>query len=147
MTRRLLLKLSLFLILVALLVGFAYLRYINWPSFGGAKEVRVYLPEEYPVKDAHHYTLRSFMDTWELYRFTTTPDAINFLVENLNLESHGLVYEFPLIVSKPPPYWWNPELLREAEYFSSRERAPDGRLYDLLYSMERGIVYLIRFDG
>jgi hypothetical protein len=87
------------------------------------------------------------MDTWELYRFSTSSDAVAYLVNKLNLESKGMVHTFDLIISKPPPYWWNPEHLPEAEYYQSRERALDGKLYDLLYSKVDGIVYMIRFDG
>jgi len=125
----------------------AYSRYIDFPSFDGSSEVRAYLPEKYPITEVHHYTYNNFMDNWELYRFSTTPEAIAFLASRLHLESRGMVYEFPLIISKPPPYWWDPELLKEAELFRSSKRAPDGHNYDLLYSRETGIAYMIRFDG
>ena len=125
----------------------AYSRYVDWPSLGGLTEVRAYLPEEYPVHDAYHYTYRNFMDTWELYRFTTTPEAIEYLVDALNLSAPATVYEFNLIVSRPPPYWWHPESLPEVQLYRSKQRAPDGYLYDLLYSVDLGIAYLIRFDG
>jgi hypothetical protein len=87
------------------------------------------------------------MDTWELYRFTTTPEAVAFLATELSLESKGTVNNFPLIISKPPPYWWDPELLDNAELFSAKQRAADGHSYEILYSIDTGIVYLIRFDG
>ena len=125
----------------------AYSRYIDFPSFDGSSEIRTYLPETYPITDAHHYSFNNFMDNWELYRFSTTPEAIIFLASELHLESQGVVHEFPLIISKPPPYWWNPELLKEAELFRSSQRAPDGHTYDLLYSSASGIAYMIRFDG
>lgn len=137
--------LSLFICLLCGLV--AYSRYIDFPSFDGSSDLRVYLPEKYPITDAHHYLYNNFMDNWELYQFSTTPEAIAFLASDLNLESQGRVYEFPLIISKPPPYWWNPERLKEAELFRSSKRAPDGHNYDLLYSRETGIAYMIRFDG
>jgi len=127
------------------LVGF--LRYVDWPSFGGEHQVREILPEEYPLEHAHHYKLRAFMDNWGLYRFQTSPEAIAYLKTELNLESQGLVQHFPLIISRPPPYWWHPERLAQAEYFQSATRAADGRLYDLLYAQQSGIVYMIRFDG
>jgi hypothetical protein len=120
---------------------------VDWPSFDGPGKVRVFVPDEYAIYDAYYYRLRGFMDTWDLYRFSTSPAAIDFLISNLNLESRGFVSNFPLIISKPPPYWWDPELLEIAELFQSKERASDGRHYDLLYSEETGIVYMIRFDG
>jgi hypothetical protein len=136
------------LAVVCIIVGaFAYSLYIDFPSIDGPSEVRAYLPEEYSIKEAHYYQLRGFMDTWDLYRFTTSREAIDYLIVELKLESKGIVQNYPLIISKPPPYWWNPEDLPEAELFQSRERAPDGRLYDLLYSEDEGIVYMIRFDG
>ena len=76
---------------------FGYSRYIDFPSFDASTEVRAYLPEEYPVEDAHHYSYHNFMDNWELYRFSTSPEAIAFLASELNLESQGPVHEFPLI--------------------------------------------------
>jgi hypothetical protein len=109
--------------------------------------VRAYLPDQYPVSDAHHYTYRNFMDTWELYRFSASPEAISFLAGELNLEEPVPVQKFPLIVSRPPPYWWHPELLPEADLYRSQQRSPDGHNYDLLYSAGEGIAYLIRFDG
>ena len=134
--------------LICLLCGLvAYSRYIDFPSFDAYSEIRAYLPEPYPLTAAHHYLYNNFMDNWELYRFSTTPEAILFLASELHLESQGMVHEFPLIISKPPPYWWNPELLEEAELFRSGKRAPDGHNYDLLYSTETGIAYMIRFDG
>ena len=135
-------------LLICLACGLlAYSRYIDFPSFDGSPAIRAYLPDTYSINDAHHYSYNNFMDNWELYRFSTTPEAINFLVSELRLESQGMVHEFPLIISKPPPYWWNPELLKEAELFRSSQRAPDGHTYDLLYSSEAGIAYMIRFDG
>ncbi len=127
--------------------GLAYARFIDWPSTGGTGQVRAYLPERFLAQDAHHYRYRNFMDTWELYRFRTTPEAIDYLAASLKLEPAGQVSNFPLIVSRPPPYWWHPEALPEATLYSSAERAPDGHLYDLLYAEESGIAYLIRFDG
>jgi hypothetical protein len=124
-----------------------YSRYVDWPSFGAASQVRRYIPEPYPLSATYHYTYANFMDTWELYRFTTTPDGIAYLSDKLNLGAPATVHNFPLIVSRPPPYWWHPELLADAELFRSDGRAPDGRLYDLLYSPASGIAYLIRFDG
>jgi hypothetical protein len=100
---------------------------------GGAKQVRVHLPEQYPLENGHHYTLRAFMDSWELFRFRTSPQAVDYLKTELNLESQGMVHNFPMIVSRPPAYWWHPERLAEAEYFQSLTRADDGRLYELLY--------------
>ncbi len=147
MKRRLLRALGGTVLAVLLLGGVGYSRYIDWPAFDDSALIRVYIPDEYPLDDAHHYTLRGFMDTWDLYRFSTSPEAILFLVAELKLESTGTVREFDLIISKPPAYWWDPELLREAEYYQSYERAADGRLYDLLYSREEGIAYMIRFDG
>ena len=125
----------------------AYSRYIDFPSLDGSSEIRAYLPDTYPIRDAHHYSYHNFMDNWELYRFSTTLESIHFTVSELHLESQGMVHEFPLIISKPPPYWWDPELLKEAELFRSSQRAPDGHTYDLLYSSESGIAYMIRFDG
>jgi len=119
----------------------AYSRYIDWPSLGGKAQVRRIIPKPYPITDAHHYTYRNFMDTWELYRFTTSPETINYLVNALNLSDPKTVYEFPLIVSRPPPYWWHPEVLPQALLYRSEERAPDGHLYDLLYSEDIGIAY------
>lgn len=136
------------LLVVCLFCGaVGYSRHVDWPSIGGAREVRAYVPEDYPLEDAHHYTYRNFMDTWELYRFTSSPAAIRFLAEKLKLGSPATVYEFPLIVSRPPPYWWHPEQLPKAELYASAERAEDGRIYELLYSGETGIAYMIRFDG
>jgi hypothetical protein len=124
-----------------------YSRYIDWPSIGGSAQVRGIIPQPYPITNAHHYTYRNFMDTWELYRFTTTPGAVAYLVNALKLSDPKTVYEFPMIVSRPPPYWWHPEVLPEAQLYGSDGRAPDGRLYELLYSEDTGVVYLIRFDG
>lgn len=124
-----------------------YSRYVDWPSFGGRTQVREYIPEPYPVTNAHHYTYRNFMDTWELYRFTTTPEAIEYLADALNLSASVTVYEFPMIISRPPPYWWHPEELPQAQLYQGDKRAPDGHLYDLLYSEDSGVAYLIRFDG
>jgi hypothetical protein len=87
------------------------------------------------------------MDTWELYRFTTTPDAISHLASELNLTAPAAVHEFPMIVSRPPPYWWHPELLADAQLYRGAVRAPDGHLYDLLYSPDTGTAYLVRYDG
>jgi hypothetical protein len=142
---RLVLGLSLFACLLCGVIS--YSRYIDFPSFGSSGKVRTYLPEQYPVEDAYHYSYHNFMDNWELYRFSTTPEAIAFLASDLNLESQGLVHKFPMIISKPPPYWWDPELLENAELFSSRSRAPDGHNYNLLFSRETGIAYMVRFDG
>jgi hypothetical protein len=124
-----------------------YSRYIDWPSFGADSPVRAYIPEPYPISETYHYTYRNFMDTWELYRFSTTPEAIAFLADDLRLADPVTVFDFPLIVSRPPPYWWHPELIPEAELYRSLARAPDGHLYDLLYAQETGVAYLIRFDG
>ena len=146
--KRILLAVVGFLVLVCILVGaFAYSFYIDFPSIDGPSEVRAYLPEKFSIEEAHYYQLRGFMDTWDLYRFTTSPEAIDYLIVLLKLESKGIVQNYPLIISKPPPYWWDPELLDEAELFESTERALDDRLYELLYSEKTGIVYLIRFDG
>ena len=147
MNRRLIRVLGYIFLACLLIAVFIYSRYIDWPSIDKTSEVRVYLPDQYPVSKTYHYTLRNFMDTWELYRFSTSSDAVAFLINDLKLESKGIVHEFDLIISKPPPYWWNPEHLIEAELYESRERALDGRLYDLLYSEDEGIVYMIRFDG
>jgi hypothetical protein len=87
------------------------------------------------------------MDTWELYRFTSTPEAGAYLADTLNLSSAVTVHEFPLIISRPPPYWRRPEALQEAQLYRSEQRAPDGRRYDLLYSAGSGVAYLVRFDG
>ena len=125
----------------------AYSRYVDWPSFGRSFQVREYVPEPYPISDAHHYTYRNFMDTWELYKFTTTPEAIAYLADILNLSAPVTVYEFPLIISRPPPYWWHPEILAQAKLYRSNERSPDGHRYDLIHSPESGVTYLIRFDG
>ena len=144
---RLLLALSILVVACMLCAAPLYGRYIDWPSLGGAEAVRGYLPDQYPVSDAHHYTYRNFMDTWELYRFTTSPEAVSYLANILNLEPPVPVQEFPLIISRPPPYWWHPELLPQAELYSSHERASDGRNYNLLYAPGNGIAYLIRFDG
>jgi hypothetical protein len=111
------------------------------------REIREILPDEYIVSDVYHYEYRSFMDTWDLYRFSTTPAAIDFLKSKLNLEFQGIVHNYPLIISKPPAYWWDPEQEVEAELYQSSQRAADERLYELLYSQSSGIAYLIRFDG
>ena len=107
----------------------AYSLYIDFPSLDGPGEVRIFLPEEYSIEDVHYYKLRGFMDTWDLYRFTTSPEAIDYLIVKLMLESKGIGNNYPLIISKPPPYWWGPELLEEVELFQSAERALDDRLY------------------
>ena len=125
----------------------AYSRYIDWPSLGGRAQVRRIIPQPYPITNAHHYTYRNFMDTWELYRFRINPETIVYLVDAFNLSNPKTVFEFPMIVSRPPPYWWHPEVLPEAQLYGSNRRAPDGRLYELLYSEDTGITYLIRFDG
>jgi len=125
----------------------AYSRYVDWPSFGGNAQVREYVPEPYPIEAAHHYTYHNFMDTWELYKFTTTPETIVYLADALNLSTPVTVYEFPLIISRPPPYWWHPEALAQASLYRSQARAPDGHNYDLLYSENSGVAYLVRFDG
>jgi len=145
--KRLLVLLVLALDACLLCAAFGYSRYVDWPSFGGEARVRAILPEPYPVGDAHHYTYRNFMDTWELYRFETSIEAIAYLVEQLNLGPPNTVYEFPMIVSRPPPYWWHPEDLAQAEIYGSSQRAPDGRRYELLYSAQAGTAYLLRFDG
>jgi hypothetical protein len=141
--------LSLGLILLVCLIcgGLTYSRYIDWPSFGAKGSVRFYIPDQFPISDTHHYTYSNFMDTWELYRFTTTPEAISYLATELNLASPATVHEFPLIISRPPPYWWHPELLPDAQLYRSAHRASDGHLYDLLYSPDSGIAFLVRFDG
>jgi hypothetical protein len=144
---RMMISIGLGVIACILCGGLGYARYVDWPSFNESKHVREYLPSQYPVQDAHFYPYRNFMDSWLLYRFTTSPEAIEFLAATLHLSPQGVVYEFPLIVSRPPPYWWHPELLPEAELYRSSERAPDGHLYDLLYSQETGVTYLIQFDG
>lgn len=133
--------------MVALCGAAIYSRHVDWPSLGGSSRVRAYIPGPYPIGDAHHYTYRNFMDTWELYRFTTTPEAIAYLADELNLSAPATVRRFPLIISRPPPYWCHPERLPEAELYRSEDRAPAGRLYDLLFSRDSGIAYLIRFDG
>jgi hypothetical protein len=115
-----------------------YSRYIDWPSIGGSAQVRGIIPQPYPITNAHHYTYRNFLDTWELYRFTTSPETIAYLGNTLNLSDPKTVHEFPMIVSRPPPYWWHPELLTEALLYRSDERAPYGHLYDLLYSEDIG---------
>ncbi|HTO99932.1 MAG TPA: hypothetical protein VMJ64_01055, partial [Anaerolineales bacterium] len=130
-----------------LCAAFAYSRYIDWPSFSAAPQVRAYLPASYLVSDAHHYAYNNFMDNWELYRFTTTPDAIAYLANSLDLAAPASVHEFPLIVSRPPPYWWHPEALTNTSLYRSAVRASDGHLYDLLYSVEDGTAYLVRYDG
>jgi hypothetical protein len=146
--KRKILRIGGILVMVCILAGtFAYSLYIDFPSIDGPDEVRMYLPEKYSIKEAHYYQLRGFMDTWDLYRFTTSPEAIDYLIVLLKLESKGIVQNYPLIISKPPPYWWDPELLEEAELFQSTERALDDRLYELLYSRKTSIAYLIRFDG
>ncbi len=147
MIRRLSIPLGLALIACLLGSALAYARYKDWPPGDDIHLVRAYLPEAYPVAGARHYTYRNYTDSWELYRFTTTSEAIARLTESLHLARAGTVHEFPLIISKPPPYWWDPKLLSEADLYHSAERAPDGQLYDLLYSTETGIAYLIRFDG
>ena len=131
----------------ALCGGVLYSRYVDWPSFGGTQAVRTYLPEQYPISDAHHYTNRNFMDTWELYKFSTSPEAIAFLAGQLNLGPPAPVQDYPMIISRPPPYWWHPELLHEAELYPAHARAPDGHSYELLYSPDERVAYLIRFDG
>src|ERR1051326_8582761 len=79
-------------LLICLLCGLtAYSRYIDFPSFDASSEIRAYLPEPYPLTDAHHYSYNNFMDNWELYRFSTTPEAIKFLASELHLQSQGMV--------------------------------------------------------
>ena len=124
-----------------------YFRHIDWPSLGGENAVREYLPDSYPLSHAHHYTLRNFMDSWELYRFSTSHAGVEFLAGLLNLEPVGEVQNHPLIVSTPPPYWWQPEQLDNAMLFSGTSRAGDGFLYEMLYADTEKLVYLIRFDG
>jgi hypothetical protein len=51
------------------LVAAGYAHHVDWPSMDGAKDVREYLPEQHPLDNAHHYTLRAFMDSWELFRY------------------------------------------------------------------------------
>src|SRR5919205_2460775 len=86
-------------LLICLLCGLvACSRYIDFPSFDGSSEIRAYLPDPYPITDAHHYSYNNFMDNWELYRFSTTPEAIIFLESELHLESRGMVHDFPLII-------------------------------------------------
>jgi hypothetical protein len=145
--RRWLLPAAALLMTLCACAACGYARYIDFPAGDDSVLVRAYLPEPHPLEGAHHDLLRGFMDSWELYRFETSPEGVAYLVQSLSLESQGLVYEFPLIISKPPAYWWDPEQLAEAEYFTSHERAADGYLYDLLYSEADGIVYMIRFDG
>jgi hypothetical protein len=147
MSRRMVVSFSISVIACILCGTLGYARYVDWPSFDESAHVREYLPIPYPIQDAHFYQYRNFMDTWEVYRFTTSPEAIDFLVTSLHLSLAGVVYEFPLIVSRPPPYWWHPELLREANLYRNRERAPNGHAYELLYSQETGVAYLIQFDG
>ena len=144
---RLLSTIGIILVICMLCVAGMYSRYVDWPSFGANAQVRRYIAEPYPVSNTYHYTYSNFMDTWELYRFKTTPDAIARLARNLNLAAPASVHSFPLIISRPPPYWWHPELLADADLYRSAVRAPDGHLYDLLYSKESGVAYLIRFDG
>lgn len=147
MFRRVLVCLSVSIIACILCSALGYARYVDWPSFDGSRHVREYLPNQYPVQDAHFTRYRNFMDSWDLYRFKTSPEAIAFLAASLHLSRAGVVNEFPLIVSRPPPYWWHPELLSEADLYRSRDRAPDGHLYDLLYSQDTGVAYMIQFDG
>lgn len=146
-SHRVIISISVTIITCMLCGALGYARYVDWPSFDGSKRVREYLPSQYPIQDAHFYQYRNFMDNWDLYRFTTSPAAIEFLAASLHLSLEGVVHEFPLIISRPPPYWWHPELLPEADLYRSSERAPGGHLYDLLYSQETGIAYLIQFDG
>lgn len=147
-SRRRLLAIPLAILAVCLVCGACvYSRYVDWPATEDADTVRAYLPEPYPVGDAHHYLYRNFMDSWDLYRFETTPEGAAHLAASLNLSSEGMVANFPMILSKPPPYWWDPELLDAAELFRSAGRASDGRIYELLYSAEGGTAYMIRFDG
>jgi hypothetical protein len=146
-SRRVLISISVSVLACILCGALGYARYVDWPSFDGSQSVREYLPSDYSIQDAHFYRYRNFIDTWDLYRFTTSPEAIKFLTASLHLSPEGVVYEFPLIVSRPPPYWWHPELLAEADLYRSKERAPDGHLYDLLYSQETGVAYMIQFDG
>jgi hypothetical protein len=146
-SRRVMVFMSVSIIACLLCGALGYARYVDWPSFDGSQHVREYLPSQYPLQDAHFYRFRNFMDSWDLYRFTTSPESIEFLAASLHLSREGVVYEFPLIVSRPPPYWWHPELLSEADLYRSRGRAPDGHLYDLLYSQETGVAYMIQFDG
>jgi hypothetical protein len=124
-----------------------YSRYYDWPSFNGAAHVREYVPASYPVANAHYYQYDNIVDTWELYRFNTSPEAVAKLAENLRLSSQGTVSNFALIVSRPPPNWWHPEQLASAELFAALERGPDGMNYELLYAADTGTVYMIRFDG
>ena len=128
-------------------MALVYSRHVDWPSLGGTEDVRVYLPDPYPLSEAHHYTYGSFMDTWELYRITSIPEAVAYMADTLNLPSAVTVHKFPLIISRPPPYWWRPEALQEAQLYRSEQRDPDARRYDLLYSAGSGVAYLVRFDG
>jgi hypothetical protein len=144
---RLLLAIAGILMTCVICAAVAYSRYVDWPSFGAGAQLRAYIPASYPLSDTHQYTYNNFMDNWELFRFTTTPEAISHLAGALSLAAPATVHEFPLIVSRPPPYWWHPELLENALLYRSSVRAPDGHLYDLLYSPDTGIAYLVRYDG
>lgn len=137
-------------VLFGLLAGYVildYSRYYDWPSFNDAAQVREYLPASYPVADAHYYQLRNMVETWELYRFNTSADAVAKLTKRLRLSSQGTVKNFAMIVTQPRPHWWHPEQLASAELFAALERGPDGRNYELLYAADTGTVYMIRFEG
>ena len=124
-----------------------YSRYYDWLSFNDDAHVREYVPANYPVADAHYYRFRNMVDTWELYRFNTSADAVAKLAKRLRLSSQGKVRNFALIITQPPPHWWHPEQLASAELFAARQRGPDGKNYEMLYAADTGTVYLMRFEG
>ena len=110
--------------------------------------MRVYHPEAYPVKHAHHYTYGGFMDTWELYRFSTSPEGVEYLAASLNLSLWRPSLNFHSSSRGRHLTGGIPRsCLRRPSTVAPKGRQTDGHHYDLLYSAESGTAYLIRFDG
>ena len=129
------------LVLMVVVVGIWYLRYIDFPSFDGETQLREIAEYRHEARSVHYFRSRNFMDTWHLLRAEIAPEQIEHYVPDLGLEQRGEVEHFDLIISRPPPYWWHPERLPRAVLYEGS--VPDGRSLTLRYAEESSTAYFL----
>ncbi len=127
----------------ASIVGVLYLRHIDWPPSDGGEELEALAGESLPARNVYFYRSRNFMDTWDLYRFEIATRSVETFATDRRLELHGQVEYFPLIVSRPPPFWWHPERLAQADLWEGTDQR--GRTYSMMHDRQTLTTYLLTY--
>ncbi len=127
----------------AMIGGALYLRHIDWPPNDGSDELAALAGEDLRARNVYFYRSRNFMDTWDLYRFEVSTLSLEEFAARRNLELRGQVEHFPLIVSRPPPFWWRPERLPQASLWEGTDAS--GRSYSMMHDSRSLTTYLLTY--